>query len=141
VIYLPQWITWLLILNFLLAGIAYFVLFPRKKVIGFHLGMNIAMVTAGCLALAAGIVLINLFPLNFKEVTIAAILVGVATGLLFGSLFDYQTVLTGTINGMMMGIMAPMVGAAASEGPFFILTVDVFITLSLLFITLSATRS
>jgi hypothetical protein len=138
---LPQWITWILILNFGLALVAYMVLFPQKKRIGFHLGMNIAMVTSGGLALATGIILINLFPLNYREVTIATIFVGLSIGVLFGSLFDYQTVLTGFMNGLMMGIMAPMVGAAASEGPFFIVSIDAFITASMLLIIASATRS
>ena len=118
---MPEWIVVFYPVNFLSAYVLYIYLYNRRKQIGFHLGMNIAMVAGGGMALGTGIIFINLYPLFFLEATLFAVIIGSLTGIFFGSLFDYQTLLTGYINGLMMGIMAPMVGAAASEGfPFFI---------------------
>lgn len=124
---MSQWFGILLYGNFTVAFISYIYLFNRRKLIGFHLGMNIAMVTGGGLAFITGVLLINRFPLHYVEITIATTLIGMIVGGLFGGMFDYQTLLTGYINGLLMGIMAPMVGAATSDSIIFILFLEVFI--------------
>ncbi|WP_144553712.1 hypothetical protein [Peribacillus simplex] len=124
---MSQWFGILLYGNFIVAFISYIYLYNRRKLIGFHLGMNIAMVTGGGLAFVTGVILINRYPLHYMEITIAAILTGMVGGSLFGGLFDYQTLLTGYINGLLMGIMAPMVGAASSDSIIFILFLEIFI--------------
>lgn len=124
---MSQWFGILLYGNFTIAFISYIYLFSRRKLIGFHLGMNIAMVTGGGLAFITGVLLINRFPLHYLEITIATTLIGMIVGGLFGGMFDYQTLLTGYINGLLMGIMAPMVGAATSDSIIFILFLEVFI--------------
>jgi hypothetical protein len=124
---MPHWIVLFYPLNFLSAYVLYIYVYNRRKHIGFHLGMNIAMAAGGGLALSTGIVFIHLYPLNFLEATLFAVIIGSLTGIIFGNLFDYQTLLTGYINGLMMGIMAPMVGAAASEGVLFLIMIEVFI--------------
>ncbi|MCM3664965.1 hypothetical protein M3204_11150 [Mesobacillus subterraneus] len=103
--------------------------------------MNIAMVAAGGMALGTGIISINLYPLYFLETTLFAVVIGSITGILFGNLFDYQTLLTGYINGLMMGIMAPMVGAAASEGILFLIMIEVFIISCFFILASSAYKS
>lgn len=124
---MSQWFGIFLYGNFIVAFISYIYLFKRRKLIGFHLGMNIAMVSGGGLALITGVLLINRFPLHYLEITIATTLTGMIIGSLFGGMFDYQTMLTGYINGLLMGIMAPMVGAAASDSIIFILFLEIFI--------------
>ena len=124
---MSQWVGIFLYGNFIIALLWYIYLFHRRKLIGFHLGMNIAMVSGGGLAILTGVLLINRFPLHYLEITIAATLVGMIVGSLFGGMFDYQTLLTGYINGLLMGIMAPMVGAAASDSILFILSLELFI--------------
>ncbi|OCA90511.1 hypothetical protein A8F94_01085 [Bacillus sp. FJAT-27225] len=135
------WIPWLLPVQIVAAVACFIFIYPKRKLIGFHLGMNISMVTGGGMALGAGIIMINLFPLHYKEVTIMAILVGMAAGTLFGALFDYQTVLSGFFNGLMMGVMAPMVGTAAAEGPLFILFIQIFLIGSFVLLILSVNSS
>jgi hypothetical protein len=85
------------------------------------------MVAGGGLALGTGIIFINLYPFYFLEATLFSVVIGAITGILFGNLFDYQTLLTGFMTGLMMGIMAPMVGAAAFEGVMFLIMIEVFI--------------
>lgn len=92
------------------------------------------------MALGSGIIFINLYPLYFLEATLFAVIIGSLTGIFFGSLFDYQTLLTGYINGLMMGIMAPMVGSAASEGVYFLLFIELFILSSFVLIASLAHR-
>ncbi|WP_251032180.1 hypothetical protein [Mesobacillus foraminis] len=121
------WLNSLLYTNLVLAILVFFYLHRRRKLIGFHLGMNIAMVVGGGLAILTGVILITLYPLHFMEVTVLSVLTGILAGSIFGALFDYQTLLTGYINGLMMGIMAPMVGAAASESMVFIVVLQLFI--------------
>lgn len=138
---MPEWIILFYPLNFFSAYILYIYIYNRRKQIGFHLGMNIAMVAAGGMALGTGIIFINLYPLYFLEATLFAVVIGSITGILFGNLFDYQTLLTGYINGLMMGIMAPMVGAAASEGILFLIMIEVFIISCFFILAASAYKS
>ncbi|WP_257535967.1 hypothetical protein [Metabacillus litoralis] len=120
---MSEWYGLLIYMNLVVMFLAYIYFYKRRKLIGFHLGMNIAMVAGGSLAIGTGVILINQFPLHFLEITIIATLTGLIIGSLFGGLFDYQTLLTGFINGLMMGIMSPMIGAAAS-GTTFILFLE-----------------
>lgn len=138
---MPEWIILFYPLNFFSSYILYIYIYNRRKQIGFHLGMNIAMVAAGGMALGTGIIFINLYPLYFLEATLFAVVIGSITGILFGNLFDYQTLLTGYINGLMMGIMAPMVGAAASEGILFLIMIEVFIISCFFILAASAYKS
>lgn len=138
---MPEWIILFYPLNFFSAYILYIYIYNRRKQIGFHLGMNIAMVASGGMALGTGIIFINLYPLYFLEATLFAVVIGSITGILFGNLFDYQTLLTGYINGLMMGIMAPMIGAAASEGILFLIMIEVFIISCFFLLAASAYKS
>lgn len=132
------WFGILLYGNFVITLIAYMYLYKRRKLIGFHLGMNIAMITGGGLAFLTGVILISQFPLHYMEITVVATLIGMIIGSLFGGLFDYQTLLTGYINGLLMGIMAPMIGAAASDSIIFILFLELFIIGSFAMLLLSS---
>lgn len=137
---MPEWIVVFYPVNFLSAYVLYIYLYNRRKQIGFHLGMNIAMVAGGGMALGTGLIFINLYPLYFLEATLVAVIIGSLTGIFFGNLFDYQTLLTGYINGLMMGIMAPMIGAAASEGILFLLMIEIFIISSFCLVAAFAYR-
>ena len=81
-----------------------------KKLIGFQLGMNISIVMGGMIALLSGVLLILQFPFHFTLITIISTLAGLVVGALFGLLFDYQTFVTGLTNGMVIGLMSPMIG-------------------------------
>lgn len=117
---MSQWFGLLLYINFFILLGSYVYFFKRRKLIGFHLGMNIAMVAGGSASIGTGVILINQFPFHFLEVTVITTITGIFAGSVFGGLFDYQTLLTGYINGLMMGIMSPMIGAAASGSMFVI---------------------
>lgn len=116
-------------------------LFRIRKLIGFQLGMNISNMAGGFTAIVTGVILIYQFPLKFVVVTVITTLVGMAVGGLFGSLFDYQTLLTGYGNGLMMGIMAPMIGAAAKNSPIFLTFLEGIFMVSLFLLVLSARRT
>ncbi|MEH7443792.1 hypothetical protein V7201_15875 [Bacillus sp. JJ1122] len=137
---MPEWIVAFFPVNFLSAYVLYIYLYNRREQIGFHLGMNIAMVAGGGMALGTGLIFINLYPLYFLEATLVAVIIGSLTGIFFGNLFDCQTLLTGYINGLMMGIMAPMIGAAASEGILFLLMIEIFIISSFCLVAAFAYR-
>jgi hypothetical protein len=107
--------------NTLLTLFLYLYIFKKKTLIGFQLGMSISMATSGMVALLSGIIFMYHFPFSYTENTIAAACIGMITGIVFGLLFDYQTMLTGFVNGLMIGIMAPMVGAAAEFHTNFLL--------------------
>ncbi|HJF33483.1 MAG TPA: hypothetical protein K8V56_17105 [Sporosarcina psychrophila] len=127
---MSAWIWGLVIFQFLLALVTYRFLYNRKKLIGFHLGMNIAMVAGGGLALGTGVLLIYEFPVYYMEVTVVAALTGMVTGSFFGGMFDNQTLLTGYISGLMTGLMAPMIGVAASYSIPFAIMVEFFVLCS-----------
>ncbi|MDZ5710820.1 hypothetical protein [Jeotgalibacillus haloalkalitolerans] len=87
--------------------------FKLRDQTGFHLGMNIAMLTGGFSGLITGMVIIDYFPFYFVFLTLVAAVAGGLTGAVTGLFYDGQTALTGLSNGFMMGLMGPMIGAAA----------------------------
>ncbi|WP_017727764.1 hypothetical protein [Halalkalibacterium ligniniphilum] len=127
--------------NILLMGLAYFYLFRKRKRIGFQLGMNISLIAGGSMAIISGVVLIYQFPFHFVFVTFASTLFGMAVGGLFGGLFDYQTLLSGYANGLMTGMMAPMLGAVAKNSTVFLVLLELFFVASLSLLLISAKRS
>lgn len=104
--------------------------FALRDQTGFHLGMNIAMLSGGFSGLMTGIVLIDYFPFYFVWITVIAAIAGALIGGVNGLFYDGQTALTGLANGFMMGLMGPMLGAAAGGSamlPFILEIIYVFI--------------
>lgn len=131
----------ILYVNIICISLAYIYLFKIRKLIGFQLGMNIAVIIGGFFSIVAGIVLIYEFPFHFTLITIICTLTGMLLGSLFGALFDFQTLLTGYVNGLMMGIMAPMVGAAAKQSMPFLYFSEIVFMISIVLIISSAKQS
>lgn len=119
----------------------YVYLLRIKKRIGFQLGMNISIVMGGMSALLAGVLLITQYPFHFTLITIISTLVGLGFGALFGLLFDYQTFVTGLTNGMVIGIMSPMIGTVIEMRSLFILFIHGLFALCLLTISISIRRA
>ncbi|MCA0986779.1 hypothetical protein [Guptibacillus algicola] len=132
---------WMLYGNFLLTTLMYLYLFQYRKLIGFQLGMNISIIVGGITALSTGVVLIYQYPFHFVLITILSTLTGVTIGSLFGGLFDYQTLLTGYGNGMMLGLMSPMIGSAANNNFPFLIFIEMLLMVSYLLLFLSVRRS
>ncbi len=105
-------LPYLLFIDVLLYSVFFVYAFRKKKLIGIQLGMNISQVMGGTAALLSGIVLVLEFPFHFTLITVVSTITGILTGALFGLLFDYQTFLAGLTNGMIAGLMAPMIGSA-----------------------------
>jgi hypothetical protein len=126
----------LLYINAVLIGGVYYYLRKRRQIIGFQLGMNISMTSGGMTGVGSGVLLIYQFPLHYVEITIISTIIGITIGSLFGALFDYQTLLTGWINGLLAGIMAPMIGTAAGYHGGFVLFIEgIFIVSFILILT------
>ncbi|ENH97179.1 hypothetical protein J416_07047 [Gracilibacillus halophilus YIM-C55.5] len=128
----------MLYVNALLIVSCYMYVYRDRTLIGFQLGMNISMMAGSFLAMSTGVILIYQFPLQFAMVTIISVFVGMITGSLFGALFDYQTLLTGYVNGVMVGMMAPMIGAAANFNLQFVWLMESVLIISLLLIVSSS---
>ncbi|MFC4354226.1 hypothetical protein ACFO0S_03955 [Chryseomicrobium palamuruense] len=111
--------------------------FTMRDQTGFHLGMNIAMLTGGFFGLMTGIVFIDYFPFHFVLLTMVAAVAGAFTGAVTGLFYDIQTALSGVSNGFMMGLMGPMIGSAA--GGFLML--PVMLEIVYLFLTVLALTS
>ena len=120
-----------------------FYLYIRKmrKLIGFHLGMNISMVMGGMAALVFGILLITHFPFHFTYITLISAIVGGTVGTLFGLLIDYQTFVTGLTNGLIVGLMAPMIGTVMEMRMLFIWFLHAFFVASLVIMIISIKRA
>ncbi|WP_075620256.1 hypothetical protein [Paenisporosarcina indica] len=112
-----------------------------KKIIGFQLGMNISIVMGGMTALLSGILLIQNYPFHFTLITVITTLLGLTTGALFGLLFDYQTFVSGLTNGVIVGLMSPMIGTVIEMPSLFIWFVHAFFVLCLITIFVSIKRS
>lgn len=125
----------------MLISFVYVYLIKVRKLIGFHLGTNLATMLGGSLAIVTGVILIYQFPLQFVFVTMVTTLLGMSVGALIGALFDYQALLTGYANGLMMGIMSPMVGAAAKNSYLFLAFIEMVFIFSLFLFILSVRQS
>lgn len=112
-----------------------------KKRIGFQLGMNISIVMGGMAALLSGVLLIIQFPFHFTFITMISTVAGLTVGALFGLLFDYQTFVTGLTNGIIIGLMSPMIGTVIEMPTMFIIFLHGFFVFSLLTIFHSIKRS
>jgi hypothetical protein len=134
---LAGYLGYILYGNLLILALTYMYLFKHRKLIGFQLGMNLSNMAGGFIAIVIGVILIYQFPLKFVTVTIMTTLIGMVAGGVFGALFDYQTLLTGYANGLMMGIMAPMIGAAAKNNHLFLIFLEGVFILSLFLLVLS----
>ncbi|WP_246942910.1 hypothetical protein [Bacillus pinisoli] len=100
--------------------------------------MNISMIAGGMVAITTGVLLIAQFPLQFAPVTIVTAILGMVVGGVFGALFDYQTMLTGWANGLMMGLMAPMVGAVTDGSSLFLWFMELALIVAYSFVAISA---
>jgi hypothetical protein len=112
-----------------------------KKIIGFQLGMNISVVMGGMTALLSGVLLIQHYPFHFTLITVISTLIGMLAGAIFGLLFDYQTFVTGLTNGVIVGLMSPMIGTVIEMPTLFIWFMHGFFVLCLLTIFVSIKRS
>lgn len=112
-----------------------------KKRVGFQLGMNISVVMGGMIALLSGVLLITQNPFHFTLITIISTVVGMIAGGLFGLLFDYQTFVTGLTNGLVIGLMSPMIGTVIEMQSMFIIFIHGLFVLSLLTISISIKRA
>ena len=123
-------------------GIGFYVyLLKIKKIIGFQLGMNISVVMGGMAALLSGILLIMQYPFHFTLITIVSTLVGLTAGALFGWLFDYHAMLMGLTNGMIVGLMAPMIGTVLEMPSVFVWFIHILFIICILNIFISIKRS
>ncbi|WP_421385121.1 hypothetical protein ACOJQI_10255 [Bacillus salacetis] len=102
--------------------------------------MNISIAAGGFGAASTGILLIMMYPFFYTSVTILSVLTGLMVGGFFGILFDYQTGLTGYVNGLMMGLMAPMAGALIDNRFLFLLSMEIILILTYGVIILSVRR-
>ncbi|MCA1041856.1 hypothetical protein LCM00_20380 [Bacillus infantis] len=129
----------LLYLNLTANILLYRELYKARKLIGFQLGMNISILMGGVTALCTGVLLISQFPFSFTMVTIISTVAGMAAGGAYGALFDYQTLLTGYANGLMIGLMAPMIGSIIDNDWLFICFMELLLAVSSIFV-ISASR-
>lgn len=126
-------IIWIMFFSyFVIAAVAYIYLRKSRYLISYHFGMNIAMTSSGVMGISCGTVLAHQFPLYYSGVTIAATLIAMLIGIWFGSLVDYQTLLTGASSGIMAGVMGPMLGVAADLVLLVFVTLLVFLSFALL---------
>ncbi|WP_379670330.1 hypothetical protein [Pueribacillus sp. YX66] len=128
---LVKFLGFLLYANILLTGVLYVYLRNRRQFIRFQDGINIATMVGGFIAVICGVILIYQFPFHYVVVTIITTLIGIVVGACFGALFNLETLLTGYTHGMMMGLMSPMIGAAAKNSIAFLIFLELFFLTSL----------
>lgn len=134
------------LLLFMYADVCIFIVYYMylrkiKKRIGFQLGMNTSIFMGGMIALLSGILLIQQFPFHFTLITVISTLAGLLAGALVGLLFDYQTYVTGLTNGIIVGLMAPMIGTVIEMPSVFVWFIHVFFIFGLFTISVSIKRS
>lgn len=119
-----KFLGFLLYANVLFAVILYVYIKNNNQLIRSQDGINIATIAGGLIALLSGVILMYQFPFHFVAVTIITTLIGMIAGASFGALFHNDALLTGYSHGMMLGIMAPMIGAAAKNSIVFLMFLE-----------------
>lgn len=122
----------LLYVNVVLIGLLYIAIKNYRHLFQFHDRVTVVTLISGFIAMICGVIFIYQFPFHYVNVTIAATLVGIIIGIIFGSIFRDETILTGMTHGMMMGLMAPMIGAATKNSYVFLIFLQVSFVLALL---------
>lgn len=112
--------------------ISYSFLKRVKNLIGYHLGMNLAMLSSGVVGISVGTLLGYAYPEHYTMITVIATVIAIIVGALFGALVDYQTLLSGISGGIMAGIMGPMIGMVADFGLLTFCTVLLYLSFGLL---------
>ena len=87
--------------------------YKRKKGMGLSIGMNTAMAMTLFFSLFLSYVLMEKYPFYYVQIICITVLLTMLVGGLFGQLKDEQTIIIGLINGVMMGLMAPMAAGVA----------------------------
>lgn len=131
---LVKFLGFLLYANVLFTALLYVYLKSKRELFHRQDGANIATVAGGFIALLCGVILMYQFPFHFVVVTIITTLIGMITGASFGALFHYEALLTGYSHGMMLGIMSPMIGAAAKNSLVFLIFLEICFLFSFAFV-------
>ena len=100
--------TFLFMIDLVIMASFYFYLYKRKKSMGLSIGMNTTMAMTLFFSLFLSYVLMEKYPFHYVQIICIAVLLTMLVGGLFGRLKDEQTIIIGLVNGVMMGLMAPM---------------------------------
>ncbi|MCG7337246.1 hypothetical protein MHZ95_18475 [Sporosarcina sp. ACRSM] len=119
-------ISILIYIDLLLVSFFYLYLRKRKEQISYTLGMTSSMAVGGLTALLTGILLIMQFPFHFTYITMFSALIGGFVGAFYGRLVDRGLFVLGLTNGIMIGLMAPMIGTVIEMPVPFIGVLHVF---------------
>ena len=101
----------ILLVNSFLVFLFYKIMKRKRKIFSERFGAVIAMSGTGILSLNIGLVVQFLIKDDLSLLSVTSIIVGGLIGLLFGSLFKFQSVLNGFSHGIIGGIMGTMLGA------------------------------
>ncbi|TFE00144.1 hypothetical protein [Jeotgalibacillus sp. R-1-5s-1] len=108
---------------------------------GYHLAMNVAMLTGASTGIIMGIGLMALFPFHFVLVTILSACLGACAGLINGWFYDQQTGFSGLSSGFMAGLMGPMLGASTGYDILFVWGIEMLYLMLLVVAILMIPRS
>ncbi|WP_227394894.1 hypothetical protein [Jeotgalibacillus aurantiacus] len=108
---------------------------------GYHLGMNIAMLTGASTGLIMGFGLMAQFPFHFVPVTILSAFLGALAGLATGLFYDQQSGFSGLSSGFMAGLMGPMLGPSTGYDILFVWGIEMLYLMLLVAAILMIPRS
>lgn len=83
--------------------------------------LNLATTPAIFFALCSGFLLTSMYPGFLLETSMAAGVLGMGCGLLFGSLFHLHAAMYGTSLGLIAGMLSPILGELAGRSPLFLI--------------------
>lgn len=134
-------ISILMYVDLLLVLFFYLYLRKRKERISYTLGMTSSMAVGGLIALLTGILLILQFPFHFTYITMFSAFSGGIVGAFYGRLVDEGLFVLGLTNGIMIGLMAPMIGTVIEMPVPFLVVLQAFLIGCVLIIFLSLKRA
>ncbi|SFE74479.1 hypothetical protein [Alteribacillus iranensis] len=96
--------------------------------------LNIAGTPPIFFALCSGFLLTSMYPGFLLETSMAAGVLGMGAGLLFGSLFHFHAAMAGAAYGLIAGMLSPVLGELAGRSPMFLVFCQLLFFIVLFFL-------
>ncbi len=112
---ISQFLVILFSLNGVIGLSFYVVMYKKRKLFTDRFGMVMAMVGSGILSFNLAMMLFFMFPFNLGKLAIISTMIGGSTGIMYGALARFQSLLAGFSQGSIGAIMGTMFGAVVEN--------------------------
>ncbi|MGM8212694.1 hypothetical protein ACLIBH_07855 [Virgibacillus sp. W0430] len=108
-------LTGLLLLNLSIGYAVFISMYRQKSAMQDRFAMTMATVESSVLSLSISMIVFFILPGSIVFTSLITTIIGIGIGYAFGSLLKFQSLLAGVFQGMIGGIMGPMLAAVIED--------------------------